>query len=169
MKIYVLLAEKGAQNPHNGTLSLLNVCWAGTQLRRPMGPPVGEGAQPLLSGPQVVVVLIEAELAMCNRSLTLEIELLTEDGDVVEIPGPTGPQAVRLEQTLMVPSPSGVPTGFPGRASSMMELPTGLPLSPGIYRWQVRVNGKEEDDWSAHFYVASPPQAPTFGFPPPSG
>ena len=91
------------------------------------------------------------------------------DGDVVEIPGPTGPQAVRLEQTLMVPSPSGVPTGFPGRASSMMELPTGLPLSPGIYRWQVRVNGKEEDDWSAHFYVASPPQAPTFGFPPPSG
>jgi hypothetical protein len=27
--------------------------------------------------------LIEAELAMCNRSLTLEIELLTEDGAVV--------------------------------------------------------------------------------------
>ena len=166
MKIYVLLADKGAQNPHNGTLSLLNVGWTVTQLRRPMGPPMAAGLPPLLTGPQVVVVLIEAELALCNRSLTLEIELLTEDGDVVEIPGPAGAQAVRLEQPLMVPSPSGVPTGFPGRATAMMDLPTGLPLSPGIYRWQVRVNGKEEDDWSAHFYVAAPPQAPTFGFPP---
>jgi hypothetical protein len=164
VKIYVLLADKGTQNPHNGTLSLLNVGWAVTQLRRPIGPSTAEGAQPLLTGPQVVVVLIEAELAMCNRSLTLEIELLTEDGDIVEIPGPGGSQAVRLEQPLMVPSPSGVPTGFPGRATAMMDLPTGLPLAPGIYRWQARVNGKEEDDWSAHFYVAGPPQAPTFGF-----
>ena len=168
VKVYVLLAEKGAQNPHNGTLSLLNVGWAITQLRGPMGSPKAVGAPPLLTGPQVVVVLIEAELAMCNRSLTLEIELLTEDGDVVEIPGPAGSQAVRLEQSIMVPSPSGVPTGFPGRATAMMELPTGLPLSPGIYRWQARVNGKEEDDWSAHFFVAAPPQAPTFGFPPPT-
>jgi hypothetical protein len=166
VKIYVLLADKGTQNPHNGTLSLLNVGWAVTQLRRPMGPAMATSPQPLLTGPQVVVVLIEAELAMCNRSLTLEIELLTEDGDVVEIAGPAGPQAVRLEQLLMVPSPSGVPTGFPGRATAMMELPTGLPLSPGIYRWQARVNGREDDDWSAHFYVAAPPQAPTFGFPP---
>jgi hypothetical protein len=147
---------------------LLNVGWAVTQLRRAMSPGVTMGGSPLLTGPQVVVVLIEAELAMCNKSLTLEIELLTEDGEVVEIPGPAGAQAVRLEQSLMVPSPSGVPTGFPGRATAMMELPTGLPLSPGIYRWQARVNGKEEDDWSARFYVAAPPQAPTFGFPAPS-
>ena len=170
VKIYVLLADRGTQNPHNGTLSLLNVGWAVTQLRRPMGlgPGLGTAAAPLLTGPQVVVVLIEAELAMCNRSLTLEIELLTEHGEIVEVPGPAGPQAVRLEQSLMVPSPSGVPTGFPGRATAMMELPTGLPLSAGIYRWQARVNGKEEDDWSAHFYVAAPPQAPTFGFPAPS-
>ncbi len=163
MKIYVLLADKGAQNPHNGTVSLLNVGWTVTQLRRQIGPTTAEGGQPLLTGPQVVVVFIEAELALCNRALTLEIELLTEDGDVVEIPGPGGSQSVRLEQSLMVPSPSGVPTGFPGRATAMMDLPTGLPLAPGIYRWQVRVNGNEEDDWSAHFYVAAPPQAPTFG------
>ena len=136
MKLNVLLADRGAQNPHNGTLSLLNVGWSVTQLRRVMGPGMPPDAPPLVTGPQVVVVFIEAELAMCNRALTLQIELRTEDGDVVDIAGPSGHQPVRLEQTIMVPSPAGVPTGFPGRATAMMELPTGLPLAPGIYRWQ---------------------------------
>jgi hypothetical protein len=119
----------------------------------------------MVTSPHVVVVFIEAELGMCNKNLTLEVELLTEDGEVVEIPGPNGPQAVRLEQQIMVPSPAGLPTGFPGHATSMMELPTGLPLPPGIYRWQARVNSKLEDDWSARFYVAAQPPPPTFGFP----
>jgi hypothetical protein len=164
VKVHVLLADRGAQNPHNGTLSLLNVGWAVTQLRRGLGSGAPAGTPPLVTGPQVVVVFLEAELAMCNKSLNLEIELRNEDGNVVEIAGPAGQQPVRLEQSIMVPSPPGVPTGFPGRATAMMELPTGLPLAPGIYRWQVRVNGREEDDWSAHFYVAAPPQPPTFGF-----
>lgn len=167
MKLYVLLADRGTQNPHNGTLSLLNVGWSITQLRRVLGPAVADIA-PLVTGPHVVVVFIEAELAMCNRNLTLQIELMTEDGNVVDIPGPSGHQPVRLEQLIMVPSPAGVPTGFPGRATAMMELPTGLPLAPGIYRWQARLNGKEEQDWSAQFYVAAPPQPPTFGFSPPT-
>lgn len=166
VKLYVLLADRGVQNSHNGTLSLLNVGWSVTQLRRVFGPGVPQDAPPLVTGPQVVVVLIEAELAMCNRTLTLQIELLTEDGEVVDIPGAIGRQPVRLEQPIMVPSPAGVPTGFPGRATAMMELPTGLPLAPGIYRWQARINGKEEEDWSTQFYVAAPLQPPTFGFAP---
>ena len=169
VKVYVLVADRGAQNPQNGTLSLLNVGWSVTQLRRVLGPATPPGAAQLVTGPQVVVVFMEAELAMCNKNLTLQIELLTEDGDVVEIAGQAGNQPVRLEQAIMVPSPAGVPTGFPGRATAMMELPTGLPLAPGIYRWQVRVNGKEESDWSALFYVAALPQPPTFGFTPQPG
>jgi hypothetical protein len=163
VKIYVLLADKGTHNPQTGTLSLLNVGWAVTQLRR-TGSPGGGLEPPLVTAAQVVVVFIEAELAMCNRPLTLEVVLLTEDGVVVGIPGPAGPQPVRLEQTIMVPNPPGVPTGFPGHATAMMELPTGLPLGQGIYRWQAGVNGKHEDDWSAHFYVAGVPQPPTFGY-----
>lgn len=168
VKLYVLLADRGTHNPQAGTLSLLNVGWAVTQLRRHMSPVARAPATSLMTGPCVVVVFIEAELGMCNKTLTLEMELLTEDGDIVEIPGQAGPQAVRLEQPIMVPSPPGVPTGFPGHATAMMELPTGLPLVPGIYRWQARVNGKEDDDWSAHFYVAAPPQQATFGFSSPS-
>ncbi len=165
MKIYVLLADRGTHNSHTGTLSLLNVGWAVTPLRRPPGQPAADPASSLVTGPYVVVVFIEAELGMCNRTLTLEVELLTEDGHVVAIQGPAGSQAVRLEQAIIVPSPPGVPTGFPGHATAMMDLPTGLPLAPGIYRWQARVNGRVEDDWSAHFFVAAPPQPPTFGFP----
>lgn len=167
MKVYVLLADRGTQNPQNGTLNLLNVGWAVTQLRRSMGPGPLTDVPFLVTAPQVVVVFIEAEFGMCNKALVLEIELRTQDGDIVEIQGPSGAQAVRLEQHIMVPSPPGVPTGFPGHATAMMDLPTGLPLAPGIYRWQARVNGKEEDDWSARFYVAAPPQPPTFGFPHP--
>lgn len=168
VKLYVLLAERGAQNGQNGTVSLLSVGWTVTHLRRVIGPGVPAGIAPWVTGPQVVVVFLEAELAMCNRQLSLQLELLNEDGAVVDIPGPSGHQPVRLDQPLMVPSPAGVPTGFPGRATTMMELPTGLPLAPGIYRWQARVNGRAEDDWSALFYVAAPPQPPTFGFTPPA-
>lgn len=169
MKIYVLLADRGTHNPQTGTLSLLNVGWAVTQLRRPMGAPPGPPEPPQVTGPQVVVVFMEAELSLCNRPLTLEVGLLTEDGRVVEVPGPAGAQAVRLEQTIMVPTTPGVPTGFPGHASAMMDLPTGLPLAPGFYRWQARLNGKAEDDWSAHFFVAGVPAPPTFGYPQSSG
>lgn len=164
MKVYVLLADRGTHNTQTGTLSLLNVGWAVTQLRRPAGLPNIEPVPTLVTGPYVVVVFIEAELAMCNKTLTLEIELVSEDGELVAIPGPAGAQAVRLEQPIMVPSPPGVPTGFPGHASAMMDLPTGLPLAPGIYRWQARVNARVDDDWSALFYVAGPPPPATFGF-----
>lgn len=103
---------------------------------------------------------------MCNRPLTLEVVLLSEDGHIVHIPGPNGAQAVRLEQSMIVPTAPGVPTGFPGHATAMMELPTGLPLAPGIYRWQARLNQREEESWSAHFFVPAPPAPPTFGFAP---
>lgn len=168
VKVNVLLADRGTHNPQTGTVNLLNVGWAVTQLRRPMGGPPTPGVPepPLVTSPQVVVVFIEAELSMCNRPLTLEVVLLTEDGNIVEIPGPSGSQSVRLEQTIIVPTAPAVPTGFPGHASAMMDLPTGLPLAPGIYRWQARLNGKADDDWSAHFFVAGVPAPPTFGFPP---
>lgn len=168
MKVQVLLADKGTQNLHGATLNLLNVGWTVTQLRRVAGPAAPASA-PLVTGPQVVVVFLEAELSMCNRPLTLEIELVSEDGQLVSLPGTPGPQPVRLEQRIIVPNPPGVPTGFPGRATAMMELPTGLPLDAGVYRWRVKVNGKEDDDWSAGFYVAAPPEPAKFGFPHPAG
>lgn len=164
MKIYVLLADRGTDNAQAGTLNLLNVGWAVTHLRPPPGQVLGTPVAPLVTGPYVVVVFIEAELAMCNKTLTLEVELVSEDGAVVSIAGPGGLQAVRLEQPIMVPSPPGVPTGFPGHATAMMELPNGLPLPPGIYRWRATINGRAQDDWSAHFYVSAPPQPATFGF-----
>ncbi len=166
MKVYVLLAERGVQHPQTGLVSLLNVGWAVTQLRRPLAPsPLPGGPLPMVTGPQTVVVLLEAELAMCNRPLLLEIELLDDDGAVVPVDGPGGLQAVRLEQQVVVPSPSGVPTGFPGRASTMMDVPVGLPLAPGVYRWQVKLNGRTEADWAASLYVAAPPEPPRFGYP----
>ncbi len=105
MKIYVLLADRGTHNTQTGTLNLLNVGWAVIHLRPPPGQSAADPAPLLVTGPYVVVVFIEAELGMCNKTLTLEVELLTEDGQVVAIPGPAGVQSVRLEQQIIVPSP----------------------------------------------------------------
>lgn len=166
VKVCVLLADKGTATTV-GTLNLLNVGWSVTQLK-PVGMPKGAPlvAIPSPTGPQTVVVFLEAELAMCNKQLNMEIELLNEDGKTVELPGPVGTQAMRIQQSIMIPSPPGVPTGFPGRMNSMIELGQGLPLAPGVYRWQVRINGDTHDDWSVSFFVAPPPQPATFGVPP---
>ncbi|MHB1535212.1 MAG: hypothetical protein ACYC1D_11525 [Acidimicrobiales bacterium] len=165
MKVYVLLADKGTQNPQAGTLNLLNLGWTMT-MPRP-GPLPGEqhGIAAQMTGPQTVVVMLEVELALCNRQLTLEMELVSEDGEVVELPGPAGLQPMRITSQVMVPSPPGAPTGFPGHGNAMIEFPNGLPLATGVYRWQVRVNAQSHEDWSTSFFVAPLPQLPTFGGP----
>ena len=47
-----------------------------------------------MTAPYVVVVFMEAELGMCNKTLTLEMELLTEDGRCRRDPWPR--RALRL-------------------------------------------------------------------------
>lgn len=151
----MLLADKGTQAAGAGTLNLLNVGWGTTQLAGDLTPP------------HAVAVFLEAELAECNRALTVTVELLDQDGKPVELPGPAGPQPMRLEQGMTIAPPSGAPTGTPGKANILLEISPGLPLKPGTYRWRVHVEGKTHDAWAASFHVALPPSAPVFGAPPP--
>ena len=154
MRVHVLLADKGTNNPQAGTLNLLNAGWGTT------------GANPLGVTPSVaVVVFFEADYLECNRPLAVALHLQDQDGHVVDVPGPAGPQPMRMEQTLTVISPPGAPHGMPGKANLMIEMQPGLPLAPGIYKWVVVVEGQADDDWSVTFWVSSPPVAPVFGGP----
>ncbi len=158
MRVQILLADKGTRNPGQGTLNLLNVGWSQTPLRP--APPMVPGG--LITGPHAVAIFFEIEHQYCNHPIELVLSLLTEDGPTVQLPGPAGPQEMRIRQMVTVMSPGGVPIGTPGNGNAIVEIFPGLPLRPGGYRWNVTLAGKEGEDWFAPFRVVPPPQ----GFPP---
>jgi hypothetical protein len=152
MRVQVLLADKGSTNGPAGTLNLLNVGWTQTILRAiPTGvPDVG------LTVPHAVAIFFEVEPKDCNHPIDLELELEDEDGKVVSVQGPAGPQEMRLKQPVTVKSPGGVPLGTPGTGNALIEIFPGLPLKPGGYRWKVRLGGRTHVDWFAAFRVMPP-------------
>lgn len=156
MKVHVLLADKGTQNPQAGTLNLLNVGWGGTGVN-PQG----------MTPPAAVAMFFEAEFLECNQPVSVVLELLDEDGHVVNVPGPTGPQPMRVQQSVSIATPVGAPAGAPGKANILTEVHPGLPLSAGSYKWVVTIDGRTSDDWTVTFFVVSPPQPPVFGNPQP--
>lgn len=159
MKVAVVLADKGTTNPQPGTLNLLNVGWVQTQLvQHPAAP--GQ----LLTQPHVVVIFFEVEHNFCNVPIELILELLTEDGQPVSIPSPTGPQPIRVSNITTVISPAAAPIATPGAGNTMIDIFPGLPLQPGTYRWQVTLAGEHHEEWYAAFRVLPPPQMPQFTF-----
>lgn len=160
MKISVLLADRGTPNPGVGTLDLLNAGWSITSL-------VPASTEPFITPPHVVAVFYELEQNYLNRPIELVIELLTEDGQAVQLPGPAGLQPMRMQTTINVPSPGGVPIGTPGTGNSMIEVFPGLPLPVGAYVWRATLAGRQDEVGEARFNVrpaAVPPRA-QFGTP----
>lgn len=155
MRVQVLLADKGTTNPQAGTLNLLNVGWTQTLLRP---APMGIAPGLLMTAPHAVAIFFEIEPKHCNRSIELIVSLLDEDGHVVDMPGPAGPQEMRLRQQMTVPTPGGVPMGTPGTGNALIEIFPGLIVSPGGYRWSVELDGLTGDDWFAPFRVVAQPQ-----------
>lgn len=160
MKVTVLLADKGTPNAQQGTLNLLNVGWSQTSLR-PAGAMFPGG---FLTPPFAVAIFYEVDPRHCNHQIELVLELLNEDGHPVQIPGPTGPQDMKITQQMTVPSPAGMPMGSPGRGNSLIEIMPGLALAPGGYEWRASLAAEHDENWSAHFRVLAPPTAPVVGF-----
>ena len=157
MKVQILLADKGTQNPQAGTLNLLNVGWSQTGLSSP-APGVS------ITPAHAVAVFYEVEPHHCNHPIDLLLELVTQDGHEVQLPGPAGPQPMRVTQQITIPSPGGAPSGTPGSGNTLLEVQPGLPLSPGGYEWRVTLAGEHREEWSASFRVVAPPNSqPVFG------
>ncbi len=156
MKVAVLLADKGTVNPQVGTLNLLNVGWQVTHVN----PQLGIGA-PL--PPQAVAIFYEVDFDKCNRDIELKVELVNQDGNVIDLMGPAGPQPMILRQQIRVSSVAGMPNGSPGSGNLLLEFVPGPVLEPGGYEWRVTLAGVHNDDWSAKFHVMAPPQAPVLG------
>lgn len=155
MKVYVLLADQGQQDPHN-KLHLLGAGWAFTAV----GP---DGRTP----DQAVAVFIEVPWDRCNRPIPFLLELLNEDGTAVSLSfaGPESPpQPIVLAQDVIAAPPPGAPNGTPGIAKVFLGLSGGLPLAPGRrYVWRATLDGQTEAAWETGFFVQRQQQPPRFG------
>jgi len=153
MKVTVLLADKGTNNPQGGTLNLLNVGWTRTVLRPAPMVPGG-----FLTPPLALAVFFEVEHSHCNHPIDLVIRLVNQDGQPVQVPGAAGTQPLVITQTMTVMSPAGAPIGAPGVGNALIEILPGLIIAPGNYRWEVTLDGDHDADWEASFQVVAPPQ-----------
>ncbi len=86
-------------------------------------------------------------------SVELRVQLLrAETGAPVVLESGDQQQIIETSQRLEVPEqirPAGIPPGF----MFEMEVGQGLVLEPGLYEWRASLNGRDEDNWRAYFYV----------------
>lgn len=124
----VILCQSAAVDGSVGTVHMLGAGWSVT------GTPTSA---------QAVALLIKVPWDRANQQLHIKVELVTEDGELVELPGPAGTQAIVAEADLEVGRPPGVAAGTPlDSAMALNFMP--MPLQPGRYQWRVDIAGTQQ-------------------------
>lgn len=131
---------------------------------------LGFDAQQGLTAPFTLIVEFYVSGAMTPTQFTAEITLRGSDGKLVELPGPTQPQVMRVAQIVDLEPPS-IPGGaslarkaLDARAQIILNFSNGLPLTPGTaYQWSVQIDGDEENRPDHRFAVMGSPTAPVIG------
>lgn len=108
------------------------------------------------TAPHAAALMIQVPWDRSNQELPVRVELLTEDGQAVTIPGPTGPQPIVSEIKLEVGRPAGITRGSTLSAVFAVNV-ASLPLSPGRYEWRATVDG---DTQGESFQVVKQPARP---------
>ena len=115
----------------------------------------------------IAEALVPARL--CPVEATLELVLLNEAAEVVAVPGPAGPQALRIGLPVVFDKPGALPNG---RLASMLwsrhplviDFGNGLPLASGAtYSWRLRIDGDDDHARDVVFVVPGAPAPPVIG------
>ncbi|WP_119696786.1 DUF6941 family protein [Microbacterium halotolerans] len=114
-----------------------------------------------------IAITITAPASVLPTDLAIEAAL-TSGGEVVELPGPAEPQAVRVAQTANLASNSTAPQPIRDHLGAshtiVLDFSAGLPLTPGgEYSWRVQIDGDREHEVNYRFAVLGPPAPPVFG------
>lgn len=117
-----------------------------------------------------LAVIVELPAHTLPAEFSLEVTLLS-NGEVATVPGPTGPQPLRMAQTVQLERlpaeqfPVPLVRDHIGRNHQLvMDFGGGLPLSPnGVYEWQVRIDGDDAYAVRYPFAVAGPPPGLVIG------
>jgi hypothetical protein len=132
MRVTIMLADAAQES--GGKLFILGGGWSVT------GPAIP---------PSAVAMKIDVPWDQANRPHRWRLELVTEDGEPIEIEG----QVLRVEGDFEVGRPAGAaPGSFIDVAIAVNFGP--FPLEPGNrYVWQLNIDGETNDDWSREFFV----------------
>lgn len=102
--------------------------------------------------PFAIVLLIDVDWNEANQQHALRLELLDEDGQAVQIPGPTGgDQPCVINSNFEVGRPPGV------RPGTSLSVPIAInmgpiPLQPDSrFVWRCNVNGNTDENWQVAF------------------
>lgn len=102
-----------------------------------------------------------------DNAAAVEIVLVDSDGQAVDLPGPAGPQKMRIAQNVefghvLQPGMPSLPAGFPARHNMAMNFPNGLPLALGkSYEWVIQMD--HELIAKVSFFVPGIRDAPVVG------
>lgn len=113
------------------------------------------GPQP---APSAVALKIDVPWDRANQRMHLELSLLGEDGQPVTMPGPAGPQPVRMDGQFEVGRPPGLKPGTPIDVALAMNVGP-LPLPPGQrYSWELSIDGETAEEWHLAFQTRDVPR-----------
>ena len=155
MKIHPIIADTG--RPSAGiAANLLNAGWTFTT-----AIPLPEGGYTLPA--QALAVFVEGTWAELNRPHRMVIELVDDERQPARFETPTGPQPVRIEQEITIPSVPTAPNGTPGLTTALVDLAQGtirIDAARRRFIWRVTVSGVTEE---VGFWVNPPTVAPRIG------
>jgi len=132
MRVTIMLADAAQES--GGKLYILGGGWSVT------GPAVP---------PSALALKIDVPWDQANRPHHWRLELVSEDGEPVDIEG----QALRVDGEFEVGQPPGAAPG------SFIDVPISLnfgslPLTPGRrYVWELTIDGETNVDWNREFFV----------------
>ena len=101
--------------------------------------------------PIALAGILELEWDEANQPKRLRIELMTEDGQPVMVPTPTGDRPVVIEGNAEVGRPPGT------RAGTAFNVPIAINVGPllippgGRYVWRFSIDGQSRDEWRLPF------------------
>ncbi|CAN5484623.1 hypothetical protein BH10ACT3_BH10ACT3_18130 [soil metagenome] len=100
--------------------------------------------------PSAIAIKIEIPWNEAIRQHQWSVRLHDADGTVVQIDTPEGRQAVEVTGQFEVGRPTGAIEGVP------LDLPLAvgpgpLPLTSGRYEWQLTIDERHDEDWTASF------------------
>jgi len=95
--------------------------------------------------------VLELDWDEANKPHQFKAELLTEDGQPVLLPTPTGEQPAVVGITVEVGRPPGARPGTPFNVPIAINL-VAIPIPPGgRFVWKFSINDESRDDWRLPF------------------
>lgn len=133
MRVDVLLADSAESV--NGKAYILGAGWSVQN-----GP-----------APTSVVVFVTVPWDRSNEPFEWVLELRSDDGELVHIPGPVSEQVIQVGGHMEVGRPPGTPHGTPLDTAPIVLNVGPLELPPGRYEWRFSINGETHELWTRAF------------------